>query len=326
MTASPLSISFVLPNYNHSRELRTSLPALLAQVRPADEILIVDDGSTDDSAAVIESFAIACRAIRLVRHQQRLGVAAAVNRGLREASGDYVILVSADEKVEPEMTAELEKAMLLFPKAELAVSFYGEWFPEQELLKTHDQTSVTGMWYVPADDPLFVGPQQLGTLLLKNNVYLHVNTAMFRRRSLLDIGGFDPALRWHSDWFAIYAIALRSGFCAVPRSLAWFRVDEASYSTRGIRDTRQQQQVMVSIIDKLRRPEFQYFRRAVLGSPVLLSPFMRSMLTALLKRPRYWTELLWICSWWLKQVVQGRRPAVWALQVQHLKDLLAKTG
>jgi glycosyltransferase involved in cell wall biosynthesis len=316
--AAPVSISIVLPNYNHAEELKTSLAAILAQKRPADEIVVVDDGSEDDSVSLIERFATASPAIRLVRHPQRLGVAAAVNRGLQEARHDYVILTSADEKIDPEMTSALGEAIVRFPQAELGVSLYQEWFPETGRVNVYDRTSVSGMWYAPGDAPFFVGPEQLLALLRQQIVFLHVNTAIFRRQALLDVGGFAPELRWHGDWFAIYAIALRSGFCAVPRALSYFRVDERSYSARGISDPVRQQEVMLNIIAKLNAPKFAYFRDALREAPSPMSPFMRGMLVALAKRPQHYPELVWILRWWLRELARGRRPAAWAALVQRL--------
>jgi len=321
MGPASLSIAFVLPNFNHAEELKTSLPALLAQTRPADGIIIVDDGSTDDSVLVIKHFCQTNPTIRLVRHEHRLGVAAAVNRGIREAVSQYVVLVSADERVYPEMLGELEAAILLHPTAKLAVSFYSEWYPNQDRIVVHGYDSVSGMWYLPEPQRTFM----ISSLLKKHGVYLHVNTAVFQRQALLEVGGFDPALRWHSDWFAIYAIALRHGFCAVPRSLALYRVDEDSYSTRGIQDRNLQHEVMRALLQKLRDPQFSYFRSAVLRSPVLLSPFMRSMLTSLLRRPVYWKELFFIYWWWLGQFVRGRRPGILAAQRRRLHGLLPRS-
>jgi hypothetical protein len=161
-------------------------------------------------------------------------------------------------------------------------------------------------------------------LLGRNNVFLHVNTAIFRRRALLDVGVFDPMLQWHSDWFAIYAIALRSGFCAVPRQLSWFRIEPGSFSARGIRDRRRQEEVMVNIIDKLGQAKFAYLRRALLSAPSAMSPFMRSMLMALVKRPTKYRELLWIGAWWMVEFLRGRRPAAWAAWVRGIRNPLAK--
>jgi len=320
MAAGPLSISIVLPNYNHSAELETSLAAIVAQKRPADEIVVVDDGSEDDSIAVIQRFAAAHPAIRLVRHPRRLGVAAAVNRGLREARSDYVILASADEKIDSEMTFWLEHAIERFPQAELAVSFYREWFPATGVVRVHDRSSVSGMWYASGDEPFFVDPARLRVLLRKQIVFLHVNTAIFRRQALLDVGCFAPDLRWHADWFAIYAIALRSGFCAVPRALSYFRIDEESYSARGIRDPALRREVMLNIIDRLGQPEFAYFRDALRQAPSPMSPFMRTMLIALVRRPQHYRELFWILRWWLIELARGRRPAAWASLVQRVRS------
>jgi hypothetical protein len=168
------------------------------------------------------------------------------------------------------------------------------------------------MWYAPGDEPFFVGPDELKALLRKQIVYLHVNTAIFRRQALLDVGSFAPALRWHGDWFAIYAIALRSGFAAVPRALSYFRIDEESYSARGVRDPVQQQDVMLNIVARLNQPEFAYFRDVLRHTPSPMSPFLRTMLITLARRPRHYPELFWIVRWWLRELARGRRPAAWA--------------
>lgn len=326
MAATPVSISIILPNYNHDEELKTSLAAILAQKRPADEVVIIDDGSDDESLCVIEKFAAGNPSIRLVCHPRRLGVPAAVNRGLQEARSEYVILASADEKIEPEMTSELARAIELFPQAELGVSFYQEWLPATDLVKIYDRSSASGMWYAPRDDVFFVDREQLLALLRRQIVFLHVNTAIFRRKALLDVGGFAPELQWHGDWFAIYAIALRSGFCAVPRPLSYFRIDDQSYSARGIRDPALQQNVMLNIVDRLNQPEFAYFRDALRQAPSPMSPFMRAMLIALIKHPQRYRDLSWMLRWWLTELARGRRPAAWARLVQQLRKSAAAAG
>jgi glycosyltransferase involved in cell wall biosynthesis len=316
------TIAVVMPNYNHSHELRTSLGAIVTQTRAADEIVIVDDGSTDDSIAIIEGFARDCPALRLIRHERRQGVAAAVSRGLNEARSDYIILASADEKIVPEMTAEFSDVLGKFPQAQLGVSYYSEWFPETGEVRVHDRTIETGMWYATSDEPFCVSAEQARALMRRRGLALHANAAIFDRRALLDVGGFDPQLRWHSDWFAIYAVALRAGFCAVPKPLSWFRMVPSSYSAKGIRNRRLQADVMIAIIDKLRQPEFAYLRDALLQGPAAMSPFMRTMLPALLARPAYYPELFAIGQWWLAELAAGRRPAAWAKFKGRLAPLL----
>lgn len=316
------TIAIIMPNYNHSHELRTSLGAIVAQTRPADEIVIVDDGSTDDSIAVIEGFARECPSLRLIRHQERQGVAAAVSRGINETRSDYIILASADEKIAPEMAAEFSSMLGKFPQAQLGVSYYSEWFPETGEVRVHDRTMETGMWYAAAEKSFYVSAEEAKALMRRRGLALHANAAIFDRRALLDVGGFDPKLRWHSDWFAIYAVALRAGFCAVPKPLSWFRMASSSYSAKGIRDRQLQTDVMIAIIDKLRQPEFAYLRGALMQGPAAMSPFMRTMLPALLARPAYYPELVAIGRWWLGEFAAGRRPAALAKLKKQLLPML----
>lgn len=317
MATNRCTVSIVLPNYNHSNELRTSLAGILAQTRPADEIIVVDDGSTDDSLSVIQSFAARSSAIKLVCHPERRGVGAAVNRGLKEAKGDFVIMASADERILPTMCEELTSALAKYPHARLLVSDFAEWYPETQTL-THGVESELGMWYAKDENPLFVTPLEFHALLQRRHICLGVNTAMVQRRALEEVNGFDPALKWHSDWFAIYTIAIRHGFCAVPRTLAWYRINHASYSFRGTRNSREQEEVVLNLLRKLRSPEFADVGHALMRAPSAMSPFMRPMLLALVTRPAQYPTLFWVGKWWLGQVVRGKRPRAWSRLLERL--------
>jgi glycosyltransferase involved in cell wall biosynthesis len=311
MTASVPTISIVLPNYNHARELGVSLAAIAAQTRPADEIVIVDDGSTDDSLEVIADFAARWPNLRLIKHEQRQGVVAAVNRGAREARGDYVILASADELILPDCCEAFAEAMAQFPQARLAVSKFTEWFPRTGELRL-GQDSECDLWFLSGDGAEWVSPRRFHELLAKAHIRLSVNSAMFERALLLEIGPFDPALRWHSDWFAIYAAAFRHGFCAIPRTLSWFRMEEDSYSSAGAANTADQKRVIEALYAKLDMQEFADIRSALMRSPSAMVPFMRTMLPMLVKRPMRYLEAMSVGTWWLKQFLRGRRPRAWA--------------
>src|SRR3974390_2854794 len=103
--AVPPTVSFLIPNYNHARFIGTALSALAAQTRPPDEVLVIDDGSTDDSIAVLESFQPDLPQLPLLRNPQNLGVCATLNRGLREATGSHIVSSAADDWVEPAFVA-----------------------------------------------------------------------------------------------------------------------------------------------------------------------------------------------------------------------------
>jgi glycosyltransferase involved in cell wall biosynthesis len=93
------SLSLVLPAYNEEANLRRFLPRVLGWCRenlPVFEILVVDDGSTDGTAEVVEHFARLDPRLRLLRHPRNLGYGAAVSTGLSSARGELVFLTDAD--------------------------------------------------------------------------------------------------------------------------------------------------------------------------------------------------------------------------------------
>jgi hypothetical protein len=99
-------ISVIIPCYNHGRYLPEAVASVVAQTFGDWELIIVDDGSTDDSAAVAERL-IACYTrypIRLLR-QANQGLSASRNSGVRAARGAYILPLDADDLIEPEMLA-----------------------------------------------------------------------------------------------------------------------------------------------------------------------------------------------------------------------------
>jgi glycosyltransferase involved in cell wall biosynthesis len=90
-------ISIVIPCYNGARFLRETLDSVRRQTYPATEVIVIDDGSTDDSAAIAESFGSPVRVLRQTNH----GESVARNRGISVAAGDWIALLDADDLWEP---------------------------------------------------------------------------------------------------------------------------------------------------------------------------------------------------------------------------------
>lgn len=95
-----------MPVYNAEAFLRRSISDILGQTLREIELICVDDGSTDTSPAILEEFAASDGRLRIFR-QDNAGPGAARNRGLREAAGDYVLFLDADDCFEPDMLSSL---------------------------------------------------------------------------------------------------------------------------------------------------------------------------------------------------------------------------
>src|SRR5664279_4937470 len=94
--ASP-ALTAVMVNYNHGRFILHSLGSLLAQLQPADELIVLDDASTDDSASIIAALLAGHPNARLVRNPANIGCVGTMNRGLELAKGDYVFFAASDD-------------------------------------------------------------------------------------------------------------------------------------------------------------------------------------------------------------------------------------
>src|SRR5690349_17826029 len=100
MTLTPL-VSVVLPCFNARQSLRKCVRSIQTQGVPATEILIVDDRSTDDSVRIAEDLTDEDGRIGLLRHSVNQGVASARNTGLRQARGQFVCFLDADDEYAP---------------------------------------------------------------------------------------------------------------------------------------------------------------------------------------------------------------------------------
>lgn len=101
-----MKVSVIVPAYNAADKLALCLDSLVAQTEPDFEVIVVDDGSADQTAAVAETYATRDRRIRCVR-QLNAGVSVARNRGLDEAHGTYIAFADADDQVESNWLADM---------------------------------------------------------------------------------------------------------------------------------------------------------------------------------------------------------------------------
>jgi glycosyltransferase involved in cell wall biosynthesis len=204
-------VSIILPTYNCAKYLPESIPSALSQTFRDFELLIIDDGSTDNTKNVIDENYKDPR-IRYIR-QEHAGLAAARNNGLDHSTGEYIAFLDADDLF---LKSKIEKQLLVFEKSKSAGVVY------------------TGEKYFLEDDKdiLFDSPHPKfsGDVLvfLKRSNFMPVTTIMIKREIIGDMR-FDVSLKSHEDWdFLLKLSAKRIMFNYLPEPLTLIRARKSS--------------------------------------------------------------------------------------------------
>ena len=237
------TLSAVVPNFNHARYLVSELEALLGQSAPILEIIVVDDGSTDNSCALVERLAAEHPTLRLIRQAQNGGVNATINRGLAEAKGEYICFPAADDLVGRDFAGRSLTVLARHPSASLCFS---------DLAVIADAGGdVRRFPLYLSKRPCLLGPADIQRVLRRNYFNFPSHSVIYRRDHLLALGGFREDLQWLADWFVNDVLAIRHGACYVPGVLGYFRVTPNSYSVRGPRQAAAQRALVYRFVDLL---------------------------------------------------------------------------
>jgi glycosyltransferase involved in cell wall biosynthesis len=238
-----------MPNYNHAHYIGEALEAMLNQSYQPLEIMVIDDGSTDNSVEIVERLQRDAPHVRLVRHAQNQGVIASANEGLDLVSGDFIHFAAADDRVLPGFYEKTMRLLAQYPQAGLCSTF-ARYIDEHG----RDQGLVPGP--VVTSRPDFVTPEQSLRLLRHYGWWVYGTTAVLRRDVLVEMGGFHPELAFICDWLVYQVLSLRYGGCFVPEPLVAWRKMATSYGNSGVANTRH----ALSLIDRtvqLMRSEYQ---------------------------------------------------------------------
>lgn len=168
-------VSVIIPCYNYARFLPDAVASVLAQSFTAWELLIVDDGSTDDTLAVAQQLQ-AVAPIRLL-HQMNGGPSAARNTGAQHARAPLLLFLDADDMLAPDALQRMVTGLHAAPNAAF----------------------VSGAFQVFGDDNVYWPglPVDCATLMLDNTV---LPAALVRRTAWEAVGGFDTAMQLYEDW------------------------------------------------------------------------------------------------------------------------------
>ncbi len=311
------TVSIVLSNYNHDRYLATSLAAICGQSRPADQIIVVDDGSTDDSVAVIESFATRHPQVEFLQNPQNIGLQASIRRVLPLVRTDYLVWAASDDKLLPDF---LERSMAVLerhPEAGLCFSELGVIQGDSDNIDHFAKIPSISHIFDLSDLPDYMTPAQVLARMQRAYLPISSNTVVVRRDALAEMGWYPSDLEWHSDSFAYTSVALRHGACVIGDTLALIRASEGSYSQSGMRDEVRQTRVLMALTARLRLAAWHDIRRSFRKAPSNLSPWGTLMLRILLRQPRDWDLFFPYLFWKMREYRRGHGLS-WSRTLGHM--------
>ncbi|MGE5375840.1 MAG: glycosyltransferase, partial [Bacteroidota bacterium] len=203
---SAVRVSAVITAYNSEAFIAEAINSVLHQSRAVDEIVVVDDGSTDHTRLVVAEFAD--QGIKFVQ-QQNKGAGGARNRGIRETSGEFIAFLDADDIWLPDKTRLQIDYLSTHPQAGL-VSGFARW------------------WNVAKNTVRITGkvPRNMKTLrreILVHNVLGNPSMVMVRRSALAEVGLFREEIRWGQDWELWMRLVERFEAGMVPEPVTIYR-------------------------------------------------------------------------------------------------------
>ncbi len=290
---SKISLAIVIPNYNHAAYLVEALESVVQQSLTPAAVHVIDDASTDNSLEIIRPYVERYPYFRLHQQKRNRGVLPNLNNILPELDCSHMLILPADDYLFPVAVANAQALLSKHPAAGICLFDLMDVFPGGKE-KRFSYGLPSGPAYFPAQEASRV----LRGLGLAGQCFFHV-------KGLREMGGFPEAMRWHSDHFACWVLALRQGVCYTPEVGGAFRKLPSSYSAQGtISDA--QDKVLQAFLDYLNRTEFADIRpgardgqmlaifgnrlfSALRGDPAksyFLSPALRSHL--LMRQARGW--------------------------------------
>ena len=217
MIMSLPKVSVVITCYNYGEYVGSALESVFAQTFQDFEIILIDDGSTDDSEKIIRSFLVDNR-LKYYRHTNS-GQAIAKNRGIVKAKGEFIAFLDADDKWEK---AKLEKQIPLFSDRDIGVVFSrAKYIDDKDQLLNF---SLTDRYLQPRSGRV--------TNYLYIDNFIPFSSSVVRKKCISNLGSFDETLPMGIDWDLWLRLSTECLFSYVDEPLLLYRVGHAGQMSK----------------------------------------------------------------------------------------------
>jgi glycosyltransferase involved in cell wall biosynthesis len=208
-------VTVLLPVYNGDRFLREAIDSVLGQTWEDFELLVVNDGSTDETATILKNYSDT--RLQVITNEHNTGVSASLNRGLAHASGEYVARIDADDLALPERLVEQ--------------LYYLDRHPNVGLVASATEVVDKDGAFIRVEDFGTISPEQLYYTLTFVNC-IASSSVTFRRGLVLEIGGYDESMRFAIDYDLWLRVSRRAKIVKLDKVLAKWRDTETNISRR----------------------------------------------------------------------------------------------
>jgi GT2 family glycosyltransferase len=232
-------LSVIVPTYNGSKYLAAALNSVVVQQDDELECIVIDDGSTDNTLEIVESYQDKLR-IKLITQARQGNWVANTNLALSEASGKYACFLHQDDLWLQGRLAIIKQAIALYPQANLYL--HDSVFIDQ-------QGKPLGLWRCPLTDKekVITASKMREKLLIQN--FIAIPAPVFERQTALELGGLNQELWYTADWDFWLKLASTGDSCYISKPLAAFRVHGDSQTIRRSSSVREFRQQMRSVVD-----------------------------------------------------------------------------
>jgi glycosyltransferase involved in cell wall biosynthesis len=213
-------VSVIIPSYNHASYISEAVNSVLTQSSKKLELIVVDDGSKDESVEILKGFSDS--RIRLLT-QENQGAHAAINRGLEESHGKYLSILNSDDIYLPQRLEKLVDWMESDPSLGLIASNIEVIDQNGKKLGVKEGYHNLEPWVLPFPKRSFRAGDDLRAALLTENFLATTSNYLFSRQVFEKIGPFRP-LRYAHDWDFALRVAQISQLALYPEPLMRYRV------------------------------------------------------------------------------------------------------
>lgn len=215
-------ISVIVPNFNDGHHITRCLESILNQEILPDELVVVDDCSTDNSVEVIRSLLHGRERVTFIQSPKNLGVYGALELGASNTSGNYLMFVSANDFVFSGIFAHAKRCLVRHPGV-------GLWSAMGWLVDEKDRLIKPLPLAVPSLKDRYFSPEEALRLAQRLGNWFAGPTVVYHREIYEAVGRFNPALRGLADLVCALMVAVKRGATFSPVPYAVFRIHEGSY-------------------------------------------------------------------------------------------------